>query len=51
MGWVKPIKKERKGKSGFGWAPSAVIMSDDMHEILNASGELSATVAQIKKAL
>lgn len=28
-----------------------VILSDDIHEILNALGELSATVAQIKKAL
>jgi uncharacterized protein (DUF3084 family) len=28
-----------------------VVMSGDMHEILNASGELSATVAQLKKAL
>jgi prefoldin subunit 5 len=27
------------------------IMSDDMREVLNALGELSATVAQIKKAL
>ncbi len=27
------------------------IISDDMREVLNALGELSATVAQIKKAL
>ncbi|MCS7129219.1 MAG: hypothetical protein NZ919_01060 [Candidatus Caldarchaeum sp.] len=53
---LNSISREEKAPQGFeeklrDIENQLTILSDDMREVLNALGELSATVAQIRKAL
>ncbi|MEM1946662.1 MAG: hypothetical protein QW614_00865 [Candidatus Caldarchaeum sp.] len=53
---IKSMEREEKTPEGIekrlkGIEDQLAVLSDDMHVILNALGELSATVAQLKKAL
>ncbi|MEM2967227.1 MAG: hypothetical protein QXI25_01960 [Candidatus Caldarchaeum sp.] len=53
---INSLTREEKTPEGFekklkDIEDQLTILSDDMREVLNALGELSATVAQMKKAL
>ncbi|MEM1943413.1 MAG: hypothetical protein QXO30_08075 [Candidatus Caldarchaeum sp.] len=53
---INSLQREEKPPEGFekklrDIEDQLTILADDMRDVLNALGELSATVAQIKKAL